>query len=78
MTTSPNYETPTEVNRDEALFAKLRLMGVDVKPKHAWMKSIGWAKNDPIYDEAMRLGAEWRAAENRKSLEELDALDAHS
>lgn len=39
------------------------------------MKHVGWAKDDPIYDEAMRLGAEWRAEVNRKSIEELDKLD---
>ena len=34
----------------------------------AWLKHAGWAKDDPIYDEAMKIGAEWRAKENRKSL----------
>ena len=28
-----------------------------------WMKSFGWAKDDPIYDEAMRLGAEYRRSQ---------------
>jgi hypothetical protein len=32
----------------------------------AWLKNAGWAANDPIYDEAMKLGAAWRRKENRK------------
>jgi hypothetical protein len=34
------------------------------KPEHAqrpWEQQFGWAKDDPIYDEAMRLGAEYRS-----------------
>ena len=38
------------------------------RPKEsAWLKHAGWAANDPIFDEAMRLGAVWRAGENRKA-----------
>lgn len=51
---------------------------VSVPPaKTDWMKYVGWAKDDPVYDEAMRLGAEWRAEVNRKSIEEFDALHGH-
>lgn len=25
-----------------------------------WLKRAGWAKDDALYDEAMRLGAAWR------------------
>jgi hypothetical protein len=42
-----------------------------------WRRTVGWAKNDPVFEEAMRLGAEWRESENRKSLEETDRSDAH-
>ena len=30
------------------------------KTKPGWLKRAGWAKGDPIYDEAMRLGADYR------------------
>ena len=30
------------------------------KGKNGWLKLAGWAKDDPIYDEAMKLGAAWR------------------
>lgn len=30
------------------------------KTKPGWLKRAGWAKGDPIYDEAMRLGARYR------------------
>lgn len=46
--------------------------------KKGWVACFGWAKDDPIYDEAMRLGAEWRAEVNRKSLKEVDRRNAHS
>ena len=58
--------------------AKLAAMGVKVKPKYAWKESVGWAKDCPAYDEAMRLGADWREEVNRQSLEELDRPDAAS
>ena len=32
----------------------------------AWVKHGGWAKNDPIYEEAVKLGAKWRKQQNRK------------
>ena len=28
--------------------------------KPGWLKRAGWAKDDPIYDAAMRLGARYR------------------
>ena len=34
----------------------------------AWVKYAGWAENDPIYEEAMKLGAQWRKRQNRKRL----------
>jgi uncharacterized small protein (DUF1192 family) len=37
-----------------------------------WRDAVGWAKDDPGYDEAMRLGAEWRRRENLKSIRELE------
>ena len=30
------------------------------RSKAGWVKLAGWAKNDSLYDEAMRLGTEWR------------------
>jgi hypothetical protein len=56
--------------------ARLAAMGVKVRPKYAWKKSVGWAKDCPGHDEAMRLGAEWRAEVNRQSLAELDRTNA--
>jgi len=65
-------------DRDAALFEKHRLLGMKVKPKDAWKKNIGWATNNPEFDEAMRLGAQWRRKVNQKSITELDAQDAGS
>ena len=48
-----------------------RLAVVETKatgPVPAWVKYGGWAKNDPIYDEAMKLGAQCRKRQKRKPL----------
>jgi len=45
-----------------------RLAAVETKaPGFAWVRHGGWAANDPIYDEAMKLGAQWRKRQNRKA-----------
>lgn len=33
---------------------------MDSKSKKRWSKLAGWAATDPLYDEAMRLAADWR------------------
>lgn len=69
----PSTNPPqTEAEREAALFERLRREGVNVKPKWEWLKSFGWAKDSEAHAEATRLGAEWRAEVNRKSIEELD------
>ncbi len=30
------------------------------KGKRGWLKLAGWAKDDPVHAEAMKLGATWR------------------
>lgn len=30
------------------------------KSRRGWLKLAGWAKDDPLYDKAMKLGARWR------------------
>ena len=38
-----------------------------VKPaKGTWRDAIGFARNDELFDEAMRLGAEWRDRANQE------------
>ena len=32
------------------------------KGRRGRLKLAGWAKDDPLYDEAMKLGAQWRKA----------------
>lgn len=29
-------------------------------PRRGWLKLAGWAQDDPLYDQAMKLGADWR------------------
>ena len=49
-----------------------RLAAVESAPgkskQPAWVKHGGWAANYPIYDEAIKLGNQWRTRENRKVL----------
>ena len=42
--------------RVEALEQKEKII-----PSAAWRKTVGFAKDDELSDEAMRLGAEWQA-----------------
>lgn len=30
------------------------------KSKRGWLKLAGWAQDDSVYDEALKLGAKWR------------------
>ena len=71
MSTSAQ-ESLAAAESEAVLFEKLRLQGVTVKPKNAWKQSIGWAKHSAEHQEAMRLGAEWRAAVNQNSMAELN------
>jgi hypothetical protein len=34
--------------------------------RNAWQEIVGAAKDDDLFEEAMRLGAEWRAQANRE------------
>ena len=73
MDSDPKTIPPEPEVRDPQM-AKLAAMGVKVRPKYAWMKTFGrYKEDDPYYESAVRLGAEWRAEENRRSIEELDA-----
>ena len=51
------------VRRVEALEAKGQARPAR---KGKWRAAIGFAKDDPLLDEALRLGAEWRAKANRE------------
>ena len=73
MDNDPKTIPPEPETRDPQM-AKLAAMGVKVRPKYAWMKTFGrYKEDDPYHESAVRLGAEWRAEENRRSIEELDA-----
>ena len=48
----------------ERRLAAVESKSADAAP--AWLKNAGWAENDPIYDAAMKLGAQWRMKENQK------------
>ncbi len=47
---------------------------IERKPgKDDWLKTVGWAKNDPYYAKAEKLGREYRERDRRRTLKKLDA-----
>lgn len=44
---------------------KLKRLGVHVAPRTAWKQSFGSMEGSEHFDEAVRLGAEWRDRVNR-------------
>ena len=67
-----NQSLEKRIEELEKEVAELRAEVRGKPTKDGWLKNVGWAKDDPVYDEAMRLGAAWRRRENRKSIKELE------
>lgn len=65
---APAAKKPYDAEEYEKLAARLRSMGIHVPAKKAYMKTFGLAQDDPTFEEAMRLGAEWRTGINQKSI----------
>lgn len=51
--------------RYAATVEKLKRLGVHVAPRTAWKESFGSMEGHEHFDEAVRLGAEWRKDVNR-------------
>jgi hypothetical protein len=49
-----------------AVVAKLTRLGVRIAPRYGWKESFGSMKDCEHFDEAIRLGAEWREQMNRE------------
>lgn len=65
---SSSVEKRLEALEAEVAELKRRVNGGQ-EPKKTWLdERWGAFANDPLYVEAMRLGAEWRKKENAKSL----------
>ncbi|MCF7787504.1 MAG: hypothetical protein K9N47_15345 [Prosthecobacter sp.] len=49
---------------------RVETLEAKVKPvaKATWRDAIGFAKNDELFDEAMKLGAQWRENANAEGL----------
>lgn len=56
-----------------AVAEKVRSLGFRVPPRGSWQKRIGAMKGSVHFDEAIRLGAEWREQVNRESLTHADS-----
>ena len=65
----PGMKKTLELRVDEL---ERRLAAVESAPaskkQPAWVKHGGWAAGDPLHEEAMKLGAQWRKRQNRKPL----------
>lgn len=57
-----NHMKPAGASTEAANSEAKQRMSAKIPPpaKHGWQSKAGWAKNDPLYDEAARLGAEYR------------------
>lgn len=44
----------------------------------SWLNTFGWAKNNPDYDDATKLGEQWRQDVNRQSMVGMGRGDDHS
>ncbi len=49
-----------------AVVAKLNQLGVRIAPRRAWKQSFGSMEGCEHFDEAVRLGAEWREQMNHE------------
>lgn len=49
--------------RLSALEKRLEALESKGLSKQAWRAHVGWAKNDPLYDKAMKLGSEYRQSQ---------------
>lgn len=49
--------------RLNALERRLEALEKKRRPKLAWRAHIGWAKDDPLHEMAMKLGAEYRKSQ---------------
>jgi hypothetical protein len=60
----------TEIIEQELATLKQRVekleATVEHKPQDAWKEIVGAAKDDDLFEEAMKLGAEWRAKANQE------------
>lgn len=51
--------------RYAAVVEKLKKLGVRVAPRNSWKQSFGSMEGSEHFDEAVRLGAQWREQANR-------------
>ena len=62
-----NRLEPSQDEKYAAVVAKLNQLGVRVAPREAWKQSFGSMEGCEHFDEAVRLGAEWREQMNHES-----------
>jgi hypothetical protein len=52
----------------ERELAELKHRVAHPEPSKAWMTTFGAFRDDPLFDEAVRLGREWREEVNRETM----------
>jgi hypothetical protein len=55
-----------------ALTGKVEGLARQKPGRNDWLKTFGWAKDDPHFEEAVRLGREYRERDRAKTLKKLD------
>ena len=63
------FRTDTETIEQKLTDLECRMIAIEPlasqrKQKGAWREVIGWEEDDPLFREAVRLGAEWREKAN--------------
>ncbi|OYW74938.1 MAG: hypothetical protein B7Z37_15660 [Verrucomicrobia bacterium 12-59-8] len=72
-------DLPATTEPTQGLLGKLQSMANNSDATdESWLSTFSWAKNNPDYDSAMKLGEQWRQEVNRQSLAEMDRSDGHS
>jgi len=52
----------------ERELAELKHRVKEPQPSKAWLATFGAFRDDPLFDEAVRLGREWREQVNRETM----------
>ena len=56
--------SPSQDERYAAMVEKLQRLGIRIAPRTAWKQSFGSMEGCEHFDEAVRLGAQWREQVN--------------
>ena len=75
---TPTVEERLTALEREMIQVKERLESQHNQPSNPWLDHVyGAFKDDPLFEEAVRYGREWRETQNRIDAEEDNVSDGH-